>query len=158
MRTHRPRYSHQKYSNSPVSSSRTAPTASTVSVSLQICQGSNSTPPEALITLSRPFFNALTLPESLRDALLAEFGPEDLPQNTFYGDGAPIEPETVAHLQDAYREVMVEFPWQRGDAVLLDNVLAVHARNAFTGPRKVMTAMAIAQCAAELAVEDGAPA
>ena len=104
------------------------------------------------------FFNALTLPESLRDALLAEFGPEDLPQNTFYGDGAPIEPETVAHLQDAYREVMVEFPWQRGDVVLLDNVLAVHARNAFTGPRKVMTAMAIAQRAAELAVEDGAPA
>ena len=34
---------------------------------------------------------------------------------------------------------MVEFPWQRGDVVLLDNVLAVHARNAFTGPRKVMT-------------------
>ena len=104
------------------------------------------------------FFNALTLPESLRDALLAEFGPEDLPQNTFYGDGQPIEPEVIAHLQDAYRAVMVEFPWREGDVVLLDNVLAVHARNAFTGARKVMTAMAIAQRGADLAVTGEVPA
>jgi alpha-ketoglutarate-dependent taurine dioxygenase len=104
------------------------------------------------------FFNALTLPESLRDALVAEFGPEDLPQNTFYGDGEPIEPEVIAHLQDAYRAVMVEFPWQKGDVVLLDNVLAVHARNSFTGARKVMTAMAIAQRGADLAVTGEVPA
>jgi alpha-ketoglutarate-dependent taurine dioxygenase len=44
------------------------------------------------------FFNALTLPESLRETLLAELGPLDLPQNTFYGDGAAIEPEVFAHL------------------------------------------------------------
>lgn len=98
------------------------------------------------------FFNALSLPDSIREPLLAEFGPEDLPQNTFYGDGAPIEPETVAHLQEAYRSIMVEFPWQKGDVVLLDNILAVHARNAYSGSRKVLTAMAIAQRAADLAV------
>ncbi|SDO23757.1 TauD/TfdA family dioxygenase [Pseudomonas jinjuensis] len=99
------------------------------------------------------FFNALTLPETLRAALIAEFAPEDLPQNTFYGDGEPIPAEVIGHLQQAYRDVMVEFPWQRGDVVLLDNILALHARNAFTGPRRILTAMAIAQKSADLALD-----
>jgi hypothetical protein len=42
--------------------------------------------------------------------------------------------------------------------VLLDNILTVHARNAFTGNRKILTAMAIAQRAADLAAADGARA
>ncbi|MGQ9367585.1 TauD/TfdA family dioxygenase [Azospirillum sp. ST 5-10] len=104
------------------------------------------------------FFNALTLPETLRAGLIAEFAPDDLPQNTFYGDGAPIDAATIAHLQDAYRSVMVEFPWQKGDVVLLDNILTVHARNPYTGPRRIMTAMAIALNSADVAVEPEARA
>jgi alpha-ketoglutarate-dependent taurine dioxygenase len=99
------------------------------------------------------FFNALTLPATLRGALIAEFAPEDLPQNTFFGDGEPIPADVILHLQEAYRGVMVEFPWQRGDVVLLDNILALHARNAFTGPRRILTAMAIAQKSADLALD-----
>ncbi|XXX76185.1 TauD/TfdA family dioxygenase [Sorangium sp. So ce134] len=96
------------------------------------------------------FFHALTLPESARDRLLAEFSEQDLPQNTFYGDGSPIEPDVIRYLQDIYREVMTEFPWQAGDVVLLDNMLVLHARNSFTGPRRVLTAMARPQKSAEL--------
>ncbi|MNP45413.1 Taurine catabolism dioxygenase TauD, TfdA family [compost metagenome] len=59
----------------------------------------------------------------------------------------------IGRLQQAYRDVMVEFPWQRGDVVLLDNILALHARNAFTGPRRILTAMAIAQKSADLALD-----
>ena len=88
------------------------------------------------------FFNELTLPASVRESLRREFAPEDLPQNTFYGDGAPIETDTVLHLQAAYQDVMLAFPWQRGDVVLLDNILTLHARNAYDGPRRIMTAMA----------------
>jgi alpha-ketoglutarate-dependent taurine dioxygenase len=99
------------------------------------------------------FFNALTLPQTLRAALIAEFGPDDLPQNTFYGDGEPIPDAVIRHLQDTYRDVMVEFPWHKGDVVLLDNILTLHARNAFTGPRKILTAMAIAQNSADLALD-----
>jgi alpha-ketoglutarate-dependent taurine dioxygenase len=96
------------------------------------------------------FFNALTLPESARARLLEEFSEQDLPQNTFYGDGSPIEPEVIGHLQDVYRSAMVEFSWQAGDVVLLDNMLTLHARNSFTGPRRVLTAMARAQKSADL--------
>ena len=102
------------------------------------------------------FFNALTLPDSIRENLLREFGPLDLPQNTFFGDGTPIPDDVVRHLQQIYREVMVEFPWQKGDVVLLDNILTVHARNAFSGRRKILTAMAIAQKSADLAFDQGA--
>jgi alpha-ketoglutarate-dependent taurine dioxygenase len=37
---------------------------------------------------------------------------------------------------------MVELPWRQGDILLIDNMLTAHARNPFTGPRKVVVAMA----------------
>ncbi|MCW7539368.1 TauD/TfdA family dioxygenase [Aquabacterium sp. A7-Y] len=98
------------------------------------------------------FFHATTLPASARDALLAEFGPEDLPQNTFYGDGTPIEPEVVELLRSIYLEAMVSFPWQRGDVLMLDNILALHGRHPFRGPRRILTAMAEPMRAADLAL------
>jgi alpha-ketoglutarate-dependent taurine dioxygenase len=99
------------------------------------------------------FFHALTLPQSVRANLLEDFGPEDLPQNTFYGDGRAIDAEVIQHLQDVYRTSMIEFPWQAGDVLLLDNILALHARNAFTGPRRILTAMAKPQRSADLRIE-----
>lgn len=88
------------------------------------------------------FFHGLTLPPNVRDGFLKEFGEQDLPQNTFYGDGSSIERDVILHLQQAYRRVMVEFSWKRGDVLLLDNVLTLHARNEFTGERRIVVAMA----------------
>jgi len=98
------------------------------------------------------FFNALTLPESIRDSLLAKFEPQDLPQNTYFGDGSPIPEDYIRHLQQLYREVMVEFPWQRGDVVVLDNIFTIHARNGYSGPRKILTAMAIPLKSTDVAI------
>ncbi len=88
------------------------------------------------------FFHVSTLVPAVRDALRAEFAEEDLPNNTYYGDGAPVEPEVMAHLQGIYREEKVDFPWLEGDLLLLDNVLSAHARNPYVGERKVVVAMA----------------
>jgi alpha-ketoglutarate-dependent taurine dioxygenase len=88
------------------------------------------------------FFHVTTLPAAIREPLLRDFDLEDLPNHTWYGDGTPMEPETAEHLRQAYLEEMVALPWQEGDVLLIDNLLTAHARNPFTGPRKVVVAMA----------------
>ncbi|HSX86565.1 MAG TPA: TauD/TfdA family dioxygenase [Pseudomonas sp.] len=98
------------------------------------------------------FFHVSTLPASVRDALQADFADDDLPQNTFYGDGSPIEPEVLEHLRAVYLQQMIEFPWQRGDVLLLDNMLAVHARNEYNGPRRILVSMAEALNSSDVAL------
>jgi alpha-ketoglutarate-dependent taurine dioxygenase len=88
------------------------------------------------------FFHVSSLPAAVRDSLLRQYAAEDLPNQTFYGDGSAIEPEVLAALQQAYRAEMVAFPWETGDLLLLDNMLAYHGRRPFTGARKVVVAMA----------------
>lgn len=88
------------------------------------------------------FFHVSTLEEPVRKALLAQFAEEDLPSNTYYGDGSPIEPEVLDALREAYRQEAVIFPWQKGDVLLLDNMMAAHAREPFEGPRKILVGMA----------------
>lgn len=88
------------------------------------------------------FFHISTLEPILRDALLAEFREEDLPNNTYYGDGSPIEAEVLEELQAAYQQEMVLFPWQEGDLLMLDNMSVAHGRSPFFGQRKVVVGMA----------------
>jgi alpha-ketoglutarate-dependent taurine dioxygenase len=87
------------------------------------------------------FFNVATLPAFLRDGLLEQFGADDVPNNTCYADGSPLEPETLTTLQAAYLAEQVAFPWERGDVLLLDNMLTAHGRNAFEGERTVLVVM-----------------
>jgi len=88
------------------------------------------------------FFHITTLEPSIREPLLASFALEDLPYNSYYGDGTAIEPEVVAQLREAYLHEMISFPWQRGDVLLLDNILTAHARAPYAGQRKILVAMA----------------
>lgn len=88
------------------------------------------------------FFHISTLePKAVRDALIRMVPEEDLPNNTYYGDGSPIEPSVLDELRAAYRQESVAFTWLRGDVLMLDNMLTAHARQPFTGPRKILTAM-----------------
>lgn len=87
------------------------------------------------------FFHITSQEPEMREALLAELGEENLPYNTYYGDGSPIAPEVAEHLRAAYREETVKFPWQPGDVMLLDNMTVAHAREPYKGPREVIVAM-----------------
>jgi len=87
-------------------------------------------------------FHVSSLAPEVRESLLELHGEEDLPRNTYYGDGTPIEDSTMDHIRELYRQESVTFPWQEGDALLVDNVLVAHGRRPFSGPRKILVAMA----------------
>jgi len=88
------------------------------------------------------FFHVSTLESSVRDSMLALFTEEDLPSNTYYGDGSRIEPDVLESLRDAYQKETRMFLWEAGDVMMIDNMLVAHGRAPFTGERKVLVGMA----------------
>lgn len=96
------------------------------------------------------FFHVSTLPRAIRDSLAASFGPDDLPTNTFYGDGGAIEPDVLETLRAAYEASLVVVPWRRGDVLFVDNMLTIHGREPYSGPRTILTGMAEALLARDL--------
>ena len=88
------------------------------------------------------FFHHTTLPDEVREGLLAILGEDGLPTNTYFGDGGRIEAETLDHLRSCYRSNLVRFDWRQDDVLMIDNMLASHGREPFTGPRRIAVAMA----------------
>ncbi|EAR21799.1 non-ribosomal peptide synthetase [Nitrococcus mobilis] len=94
------------------------------------------------------FFNQVQLhhifclePE-VRADLLAMVGLERMPRHVYYGDGSPIEDGVMELIGQLYEECAVRFDWRQGDVIMLDNMLAAHARDPFEGPRRIVVAMA----------------
>ncbi len=87
------------------------------------------------------FFHISTREPRLRDELLAAFKEEDLPTNSYYGDGSPIEPSALDEIREIYRQETMQFTWEKGDVLILDNMLSAHGRGAFSGPRQVLVGM-----------------
>lgn len=88
------------------------------------------------------FFHVSTLEPTVHQALLAQYEEEQLPAQTYYGDGSPLEPPVLDQLRQAYLQETTKFPWQRGDILMLDNMLVAHGRERFSGPRKIVVGMA----------------
>lgn len=76
-----------------------------------------------------------------RAAIEEMFAPEDVPRNCAYGDGTPIADETMRAILDVYQDLEISFPWRTGDVMMLDNVSVAHARNPYSGERKLMVAL-----------------
>lgn len=87
-------------------------------------------------------FHVSNLQPEVREALLDIVDEEDLPRNVYYGEGSPIEDSVLEEVRHALGKCKVVFPWQSGDVLMLDNMLASHAREPFSGNRKVVVAMA----------------
>jgi len=88
------------------------------------------------------FFHVSTLEPVIREGLLAEFAEDELPANTYFGDGSAIEPEALDHLRSLYESATVRFPWKQGDILLLDNMMVAHGRAPYRGERRILVGMA----------------
>ena len=69
-------------------------------------------------------------------------GEASLGNHAVYGDGSEIAVSDLEHIRDISQQCEVVFPWQRGDVMVIDNVLSMHGRKPFSGKRQVVVAMA----------------
>lgn len=87
------------------------------------------------------FFNVHSLePLELRELFLAEDEGE-LPTQTYFGNGRRIPEAMISELRAAYAAETVRFAWQRGDVLVIDNMLMAHGREPFEGPRNIAVVM-----------------
>jgi alpha-ketoglutarate-dependent taurine dioxygenase len=58
-----------------------------------------------------------------------------------FADKSKVSRKDLYHILDVLDKHSVYFPWQKGDMLILDNILAMHGRATFKGKRRVLTAM-----------------
>lgn len=91
-----------------------------------------------------------SLTSNLRDTLLRQSGEEELPNNTYFGNGDAISSEEMAHIEEVHTRHTVRFDWAQGDLLLLDNMLMTHGRETFSGKRVIHAALADPLCWSEV--------
>jgi len=89
----------------------------------------------------RTFFNSIVLlhPATLKGRTRGAM--KNLWAAPTYGDFTPIEDKDVLCALEIMQKEKVAFPWQKGDVLLVDNRTALHARNSFTPPRRILAAI-----------------
>jgi alpha-ketoglutarate-dependent taurine dioxygenase len=63
------------------------------------------------------------------------------PRHACFGNGEEIEEEDIQSVMKAYEEEKIPFQWQKGDILILDNILMAHSRTPFAGKREIAVAM-----------------
>ncbi|MEU8029340.1 TauD/TfdA family dioxygenase [Streptomyces sp. NPDC049099] len=86
-------------------------------------------------------FHISRMDSGIREALSTS--PDDSdeqlwPNNVFWGDGSEIDAEVIAIVNDVVERNSVQFDWEVGDTLVVDNMLAAHGRRPFSGPRRIL--------------------
>jgi hypothetical protein len=66
---------------------------------------------------------------------------EDFYHNCYYGDGSEIEVKDLNIIRELVSRELTTFQWQKGDLLILDNIISMHGRLPFSGPRRILVAM-----------------
>jgi len=84
------------------------------------------------------FFNKYALGDEISSTFESD---EQLPFQTYYGDGSEISKEEIEEIRAAYAKASIKFPWEKGDVLFVDNMMVAHGRSAFKGERKIVVSM-----------------
>ncbi|HEU4655557.1 MAG TPA: TauD/TfdA family dioxygenase [Steroidobacteraceae bacterium] len=109
----------------------------------QVCQGTAIHPitNEKLWFNQAHLFHSSALSRDVEEALVGVFGRERLPRNAYFGDGEEIPIADLDAVRRVFWEEAMEFSWQPGDVLLLDNMQVAHGRKPFKGERKIVAAL-----------------
>jgi alpha-ketoglutarate-dependent taurine dioxygenase len=67
--------------------------------------------------------------------------PETRTHDARLGDGAELDATTLAHVFDVIDRNTRDVAMRRGDVLWIDNLLCMHGRRPFVGPRKILVSM-----------------
>jgi alpha-ketoglutarate-dependent taurine dioxygenase len=108
----------------------------------QVCQAviEHPTTGEMVWFNQAHLFHVSSLEQDVRSFLQSTSGGNE-PRNAFFGDGSEIDEAMLDHVRSVYENEKVTFPWQRGDVLILDNILKAHGRKPYRGPRQIVVGM-----------------
>jgi alpha-ketoglutarate-dependent taurine dioxygenase len=88
-------------------------------------------------------FHPSTHPEPVYRSMIALYKGREhqLPQNATFGDGGAIPLAHLNAIRETTRARLALFQWQKGDLLMVDNMLMAHGRMPFKGPRKILVSM-----------------
>lgn len=66
---------------------------------------------------------------------------EIFPSNTYFGNGTEIPYDVYLEIKTAYDSNQVSFRWEKGDVLLLDNMLTAHGRSPYKGERLIVVSI-----------------
>lgn len=86
-------------------------------------------------------FHASNLDAETYRYFLSQMPEKDFRLNARFGDGSPLDAAKLERVRAVLRSESVIFRWQKGDVLILDNLLTAHGRMPFSGARKIVVAM-----------------
>jgi alpha-ketoglutarate-dependent taurine dioxygenase len=88
-------------------------------------------------------FHPSTHPKAIYESIVELYGGREelMPQTATFGDGTPIDVAMLDAVRRTARDEICLFQWQRGDLLMIDNMLVCHGRRPFSGPRKILVSM-----------------
>lgn len=81
------------------------------------------------------------LDRDVYEAMAALMPPAEFPKSCTFGDGSPIPDEHVVELMSVCRRLEEIVEWVPDRVIVLDNLRRSHARNPYTGERRLLVAI-----------------
>lgn len=81
------------------------------------------------------------LDEETYKALSGILKEDDFYHSSCFGDNTPLDLRHLDEIRKLGKQNSVRFSWQNGDFLMVDNILTLHGRFAYTGDRKIFVAL-----------------